>query len=306
MILAALMATGPLLAYGKSAAGRLGRGLVVPSIIAILAASYLGLARGIHNPWALACVVVVALLGSAMAIQLVRAVADRARSHSENPLLATIRLLDGNHRRYGGQVVHVGIAMILVGVVGSSLFSVKQDVPLEVGKTAKLGAYTLRLDSIEPVDGANYQAVRAGLTLTSPSVTATLAPERRRYDKAEEANSVVAIRSTWREDVYVNLADWTEDGKTAVIQAIVNPLVSWLWTGGWVLVAGTLICLAPRITARKAVVEAQPPVAAATPAIVVNAAKAVVEAEPVPPANRQRPRNRKQRRAHHRAAIVKA
>ena len=31
----------------------------------------------------------------------------------------------------------------------------------------------------------------------------------------------------------------------AIIQAYVNPLVSWVWIGFWVLFFGTLVCLVP-------------------------------------------------------------
>ena len=72
-------------------------------------------------------------------------------------------------------------------------------------------------------------------------------PERRFYDKAEEANSEVAIGSTWKEDVYFTLAGWEQNGQVSAIQAIVNPLVSWIWTGGIVMAAGAIFCLLPRL-----------------------------------------------------------
>ena len=49
----------------------------------------------------------------------------------ENPLLALVRLIDGNHRRYGGQLVHMGILSVVIGVTGSSVFSSNQTVPNE-------------------------------------------------------------------------------------------------------------------------------------------------------------------------------
>ena len=76
----------------------------------------------------------------------------------------------------------------------------------------------------------------------------TLKPQRRVYDKWEEqTSSVVAIGSNWKRDLYLNLAGWDEDGQNVAIQAIVNPLVNWIWAGGWVLTIGALICLIPRV-----------------------------------------------------------
>jgi cytochrome c-type biogenesis protein CcmF len=46
--------------------------------------------------------------------------------------------------------------------------------------------------------------------------------------------------------VYVTLA--ASDGRGGVtIQAIVNPLVSWIWTGGVILTIGAIIGLVPRL-----------------------------------------------------------
>lgn len=54
------------------------------------------------------------------------------------------------------------------------------------------------------------------------------------------------IQSNWKRDVYVTLEGWDQGGQTTAIQVIVNPLVSWIWTGGVVLTLGTLLCLAPK------------------------------------------------------------
>jgi len=253
MVLIALMSFGPLLGFGKDAARKLASSLIIPAILAAAATTWLAL-RGIHNAWALAAASIVTITAAAIVVALVRAAISAAQTNQENLVTAALRLIDANHRRYGGQIVHVGIAMILVGVVGSSLFNAKRQVPLALGQTTDVGRYTLRLDSVATVDGVNYSGIRATLTLTDAKHTTVLTPERRRYDKEDHANSFVAIESNWREDLYVNLADWSDDGKTAVVEAIVNPLVSWIWTGGYLLLAGTLVCLSPRLARRSSVV----------------------------------------------------
>lgn len=43
----------------------------------------------------------------------------------------------------------------------------------------------------------------------------------------------------------MNFAGMSDDNQRAVIQAFVFPLVSWIWTGFWMLLLGTLICLVP-------------------------------------------------------------
>ena len=47
------------------------------------------------------------------------------------------------------------------------------------------------------------------------------------------------------EDLYLNFANVSADGKKAVIQAYVFPLVTWIWIGFWVMLVGTIVCLIP-------------------------------------------------------------
>jgi cytochrome c biogenesis factor len=95
---------------------------------------------------------------------------------------------------------------------------------------------------------ANYTAVQADVTFTAADgKTTSLLPQRRFYDKQEDANTEVAIASDWKRDVYLTLAGWEKGGESTAIQAIVNPLVSWIWTGGIVMAAGGLLCLLPRL-----------------------------------------------------------
>jgi cytochrome c-type biogenesis protein CcmF len=47
------------------------------------------------------------------------------------------------------------------------------------------------------------------------------------------------------EDLYLNFGGMSDDNQRAIIQAYVNPLVSWIWIGGLVLIGGTFVCLVP-------------------------------------------------------------
>ncbi|MGD0540099.1 MAG: heme lyase CcmF/NrfE family subunit [Tepidisphaeraceae bacterium] len=246
LLLVALMAIGPLLSYGKEAARRLARGSLIPGLAAIVAGVAVW-ARGFHNAWAVACAAIAAAAITAAGIDFARMLI--ARSRDENPLLALFRLIDGNHRRYGGQLVHMGILSIVIGVTGSSVFNTNQTLQLTPGHSTNFAGFKLTLNSIAEGRGVNYERTEANVTATDADGSSiTLKPERRVYDKWEEqTSSIVAIGSNWKRDLYLNLAGWDEGGQNVAIQAIVNPLVNWIWAGGWVLAIGALICLIPRI-----------------------------------------------------------
>lgn len=175
-------------------------------------------------------------------------------------LLSALRLIDSNHRRYGAQVAHLGVAMMIVGMAGSSLYGTKENLQLAPGSSKSFGHYSLRLDNLEQNRGENYLAVQANLSVSHKSgPTELLQPQRRVYDKwQEQANAKVALRSNLREDLYVTLVGWEPDGSLATFQVIVSPLVWWIWAGGVVLSLGALFCLVPRLLPAGAEVEPAP------------------------------------------------
>jgi cytochrome c-type biogenesis protein CcmF len=252
LVLVAMMAVGPLLGYGVSGAKRLGKGLIVPGIIAAAAIAAFIL-KGVYNVWALACVAIFTIVVANIVIETVRALMTRIMTTGENAVTALVRLLDGNHRRYGGQIVHLGVMLMVAGIVGSSLFSQKQSLQMHPGESVQVAGQTMTLIELRETRKQNFTAVEAVVTLTdAKNKQVELSPQRRFYDKAEEANTEVAIQTGWCQDVYLTLAGWEPNGKTVAIETIVNPLVSWIWVGGIVLTAGTIFALLPRLFATAA------------------------------------------------------
>jgi cytochrome c-type biogenesis protein CcmF len=298
LALVSVMALAPVLTYGGAAMDRLLRG-VVPPLALGLASVVAGWAMGLRSAWALAAGAACAVLLGSVVIDVVRSVRSRQRNTHEGVLVAALRLLDGNHRRYGSHVVHTGIVMIVAGIAGSSLYGTRQLTQLAPGQSAAVGKYTVRLEELRDLRGPNYTAVQSTVTVTDArGHTEELRPQRRFYDKAEDASSEVAIRSNWAEDLYINLAGWEAGGKLATLQVIVNPLVRWIWAGGVVLTLGAVFCLMPKFAGRAAAVAAWPIVVKG-----VGARSQALTANPAPAAVRP-PKNRKERRRRERELKV--
>jgi cytochrome c-type biogenesis protein CcmF len=246
MALLALMMLGPVLTYGDGARQRVVRGAIVPMILAIVAAIGAYVA-GLRDAWALVATGVVTGGISCVVIELAKATVARVRD-GENLFAALPKLIDANHRRYGGQLAHIGMLMVMVGIVGSSVFGQKQDFQLSPGQTVTFAGQTLKFVQLRENRQINYTAVQAEITLTSAEgIVTTLLPQRRFYDKSEQPNSEVALQMGLRRDVYVTLAGWDNAGAQTAIQVIVNPLVSWIWVGGIVMSLGAMLSLAPRL-----------------------------------------------------------
>ena len=246
VVLIALMACGPLLVYGADAGKRLRNGMIIPGILAALTIAVMCLLK-LNDPWALACGAIITFAMTTLLMDLGKTTSERIKNTGENILGALLRMVDSNHRRYGGQLVHVGMLMIMAGIAGSRLFSIKQDLHLTPGQKAQVGNYEIQYQSLEEIQGGNYSAVQATLLATDGrGRQSTLKPQRRFYVKSEQPAAEIALETGLREDLYTNLAGWDDNGTKVAIQVIINPLVLWIWLGGIVLSLGGIICMLPR------------------------------------------------------------
>jgi cytochrome c-type biogenesis protein CcmF len=178
----------------------------------------------------------------------------RRRSTGEGYLRSLVTLLSRGHRRYGAYVVHFGIVLITIGVTGSMSYKTEQLVALSPGESTTVGGYELRytdhsMETINPEPQTYQSKVRLSTTLevyVGGTRVATLVPQKN-FHYALESPWVteVAIRGTLKEDLYVVLASLDEDS-VAAFQVVINPLVTWIWIGGGVLLAGTVIAAWPR------------------------------------------------------------
>jgi cytochrome c-type biogenesis protein CcmF len=262
ILLVGLMTLGPVLAFGKAAAGKIARSLIAPGIGAVVVTAVVAITLT-TSAWALVCVALTALGTFTVIVDLGRSVSARRRSTGEGLIRASIRLIDRDHRRYGGQLAHLGVMMVVIGVAGSSLFGLDETFRMQPGETVEVGGYQVTFHGLDEVREVNYTAVQAGVTLAAAGGEAMhLHPQRRFYDTwKDDPNTEVAIRSSWREDVYVSLAGWESGGAVTAIQVRINPLVLWIWIGGIVMTLGAMLSMLPPLlprAVRTRVAEARP------------------------------------------------
>ena len=86
-----------------------------------------------RRPLALAMFAFAAFVIAAVGLELARGVRARMAMSDDSPPMALVNLVRRNRRRYGGYLVHVGIAVLFVGVAASSAFRDARDVRLSPG-----------------------------------------------------------------------------------------------------------------------------------------------------------------------------
>ena len=187
LVLVLLSGIGPLIAWRRATAANARRSFVIPVTLAVVTFAVL-LAAGLGDR--LSSVIMFSLLAFVAATvgqELWRGTAARRTMTGEAVPLALVSLVRRNRRRYGGYLVHMGMAILFAGVAASSAFDHARDVRMSPGDTAKVGDVEIRYvkpvgdieivgGRLEKIDlGAVVEARRDGRLL------ATLQPERGFY-----------------------------------------------------------------------------------------------------------------------------
>src|SRR5207249_1993008 len=185
-----------------------------------------------------------AVRGVTVSVGFTRATRARLRL-GESILPAMGGLLLRHNRRYGGFIVHLGILVIALGVMGSHAWSVQTETTLHRGETAELAGYRFRFDGLTAVEESNHFKVVGAFTVSNGRVLGVLRPAKKFYPQEQAPIAYVDYRLGLREDLYLVLGDFARDGSQATVKVQVNRLVSWIWIGGVVLTLGALLAILP-------------------------------------------------------------
>jgi cytochrome c-type biogenesis protein CcmF len=247
LILVLLIGICPLVDWRRIQPNKLLRSIWVQAVVAEVTALLLIL-LGIREVWAVISFAVTAFVAATIVMQLGQGILARMRSAGENLAVATVRAVGNNRRRYGGQIIHFAILLIVMGITGSQAYQAEVQVALAAGESVEVEGYTLAYtayDYREIEEQGNKIRNQAVLDVYRDGrKVATVRPERNLHSNASGAVTEVALRSNLKEDLYVVLASLEPDG-LAAFQVLVNRLVVWLWIGGAVLIIGTLIAAWP-------------------------------------------------------------
>jgi cytochrome c-type biogenesis protein CcmF len=201
LILVLLSGIGPVIAWRRATPSGVLRNLAVPFAAALVTLAVLVVAGVTQKPTALAMFCCAAFALGSVAQELWRGTRVRRGASGETPPVALLSLIRRNRRRYGGYIVHVGMAVLFVGVAASSSFEhVSQLKSFSPGQSARVGSYTVtyvrptatltpRYDPTHTGSTANFGAVLR-VTQHGRYVT-TLRPSEDFYESDEESQGSV-------------------------------------------------------------------------------------------------------------------
>ncbi|HIE38539.1 MAG TPA: redoxin domain-containing protein, partial [Anaerolineae bacterium] len=233
-----VMGLCPLLGQAAATLRRLlNRGL--PALLGATAVTIAAALAGFTLPASLAGFAVIGLAGATTLSEYVRDVAARSHRLGENPLQSLWFLFGRNRRRYGGYLVHAGVILMALGVVGTRMYPFEKEAILLSGEPVTVGEYTLVFDELQQEPADDHLSTRALLSVYQQGTyLTTLRPQMDQYVDLDQTISIPALRVGLREDLYLVLAGWSGDGTMATLKAFINPLASFLWLGGLVFLVG--------------------------------------------------------------------
>ncbi|HEX3325259.1 MAG TPA: heme lyase CcmF/NrfE family subunit [Solirubrobacterales bacterium] len=323
---------GPLLAWRRVSWATAKRVFLVPSLFAAAVGVSLALLTdATHKPWAFALFVFASFALVGLAQEFWRGAAARRSLKGGSMPAALVGVVSRNRRRYGGYIIHIGIAVLLIGIAASSSFQTKRDVDLKPGQSAVVGGR--KVTYVRPTASVTKLAFTAGavLRVEKGGKTFTLHPDRRFYRPTGagaplissyfggESDSDIGLKAGLGSDFWTAIqpdiigvqrharaADkgfkacvaggpgtppqckavgemmraaaanpslrpaalaqierlqvatarqiarsYVSEAAPATFRVIVNPLVTWMWIGGLIALAGALIGLWPARRTRR-------------------------------------------------------
>lgn len=239
-----LLGVGPTLPWRAASRDELRERFLVPAL-AGLAALAVALTFRTRNPYALAAFTFAGWAAAANLGEFWRGTRARMRAHGERADTALIRLVRSNGRRYGGYIAHLGILLMAVGIAASSAFRSETERTLRPGETMEVEGYTLRFDGVSAREEPRRFVVWADMALLDDAgrEVDALEPRLNFYRMSDQPITTPAVRERPHEDLYLVLMAFERDGSSVTIQALVEPLVVWIWIGGTVVALGALLSL---------------------------------------------------------------
>ena len=266
VVIILLMGVAPLIPWRSAKLKKVGDTLLWPTAVGLATIALLYVGLGIKIFGALLGFGLCAFALTTTVIEYWRGVSARHRSRGESYPVALWTLVGRNRRRYGGYLIHIGVILVAIGIIGSRFYQVQDQQNLAIGESMTigsplLGSYELTYHGLsEGASPDDRLITEASLSVThNGQPVGNLTPIREYFVVQQQPMTIPDKRSTLADDLYVLIGGWEGNGETATFQAYINPLVNWIWIGGFVMMLGSFVAAWPKPEASRARVKAKVP-----------------------------------------------
>jgi cytochrome c-type biogenesis protein CcmF len=173
----------------------------------------------------------------------------RAAAKGESFGAALWNIITKARTQSGGYLAHLGVGIILIGLVGSSMFvkDLRIGIPAEPGAQFEVGGYTLIYQGTDERTLANQDVITKLEfdVFRDGRQTGTATPGQIQYAQQDQTRLNVSVIVEPLRDIFVVFEGFDQAGQIQM-NVKINPLISWVWFGFGLLSVGTAIAMWPR------------------------------------------------------------
>jgi cytochrome c-type biogenesis protein CcmF len=165
VFLIVLMGSAPLLSWRRSSGQTLRQNFTFPLLFGV-GVAVLAFVLGIRRPYPLISFGVVGFVVGGIIQEFYRGASVRRRNKGESWPVALFTLMRRNQRRYGGYLVHLGVVMIMVAIIGANAYQSEGQANLTRGESLTVDRYELTYMDLRQQAGSTYDQVEAILQVS--------------------------------------------------------------------------------------------------------------------------------------------
>ena len=139
-------------------------------------------------------------------------------------------------------IAHIGVGIMIIGITFSSVYQNEYNFNISLGDQINVSGNMLKLENIKVVEEKNYQSLKADFSLTKKDkIIGYIFPAKNYYPVSKMITTEAGIYHDWLKDIYITLGN-EEDGIWS-IKVYLNPLVSFIWIGVFIMVFSGFISI---------------------------------------------------------------
>jgi len=233
--IAVLLGIGIFARWREDSFAALFRQLRLPLLVSVIAGVVSAAWLVPHFSWG-------ALLGLVLAYWMLLTTVFWIRSQG-NPLAM---LRSQSRGRLGMVIAHLGVAVFVVGITLTSLYSSEKDIRLEPEQSYQLAGYTFTFAGARRFTGPNYDGFRGTVHISEEGQPlTTLQPEKRNY-RSGMPMTEAGIDAGLTRDLFVALGEPLGNSGAWSLRIYHKPFVRWIWLGGLLMALGGLLAASDR------------------------------------------------------------
>ncbi len=146
----------------------------------------------------------------------------------------------------GMAIAHIGVALFAMGVTVVQMYKIEKDIALKPGESFALHDYTFTFNGTKTVEGPNYTATQAEVTITRDGkVVSVEHPQKRVYRVQRSPMTEAGLAWTWNRDLFVAMGEDLGGGSWS-LRLQYKPMVRFIWLGAIIMSLGGLLAITDR------------------------------------------------------------